>query len=188
MIKIHTTKECLNCIGETRQSFSVDDVQSKLIRVDCSFPQGSVLGPLEFISYTEDVVDVFTRNRVHHHLFDYDKQLYRIGKVSEIDTIRHQLCCCVTDLRDWCSSRRIQLNALKTELQWFGSRANLRKFSSADQTLSVGNDVIQLVTVVHEITASSSTMSDDEAAHQSCCHAAGASFNRGDCVKSVALL
>ena len=35
------------------QSFSVDGVQSKSIGVDCSVPQGSVLGPLEFISYTE---------------------------------------------------------------------------------------------------------------------------------------
>jgi len=43
------------------------------------------------------------------------------------------------------------LNALKTELQWFGSRVNLRKLSSADLTLSVGNDVIQLVTVVRDL-------------------------------------
>jgi len=51
-----------------------------------SVPQGSVLGPLEFISYTEDVVVVFTRNLVNHCLFADDKQL------SEIDSIRHQLC------------------------------------------------------------------------------------------------
>jgi hypothetical protein len=133
------------------QSFSVDGVQSKSIRVDCSVPQGSVLGPLEFISYTEDVVEVFTRNLVSHHLFADDKQLYRSGKISEIGNIRHQLCRCITDIRDWCSSRRLQLNALKTELQWFGSRANLRKLSSADLTLSVGNDVIQPVTVVRDL-------------------------------------
>jgi len=133
------------------QSFSVDGVQSKLIGVDCSVPQGSVLGPLEFISYTKDVIDFFTRNRVCHHLFADDKQLYRTGKISEIDTIRHQLCCCVTKIRDWCSSRRLQLNALKTKLQWFGSRANLCKLLSADLTLSVGNDVIQPVTVVRDL-------------------------------------
>jgi len=33
-----------------------------------------IWGPLEFISYTEDVVDVFTRNHVRHHLFVDDKQ------------------------------------------------------------------------------------------------------------------
>jgi len=40
------------------QSFSVDGVQPKVIGVDCSVPQSPVLGPLEFIFYTEDVVDV----------------------------------------------------------------------------------------------------------------------------------
>jgi hypothetical protein len=133
------------------QSFSVDGVQSKSLGVDCSVPQGSVLGPLEFISYSEDIVEVFRRNLVRHHLFDDDKQLYRSGTISEIDNIRHQLSRCVTDTRDWCSSRRLQLNALKTELQWFGSRANLRKLSSADLTLSVGNDVIRPVTVVRDL-------------------------------------
>jgi len=68
----------------------MDGVQSKLIGVDFSVPQSFVLGPLEFISYTHDVVDVFTRNLVRHHLFADNKQLYRSGKISEIDTIRHQ--------------------------------------------------------------------------------------------------
>jgi len=133
------------------QSFSVHGVQTKLIGIDCSVPPGSVLGPLEFICYTEDVVDVFTRNLVRHHLFADDKQLFPSEKISEFYTIRHQLCCCITDIRDWCSSRRLKLNALKTELQWFGSQANLRKLSSADLIHSVGNDVIQPVTVVRDL-------------------------------------
>jgi len=98
------------------------------------------------------------RNLVRHHLFADDKQLYRSGKISEIDSIRHQLCCCVTDIRDWRSSRRLQLNALKTELQWFGSRANLRKL------LSWWPDFQSIMTLSsrsrsHEILASTSTIS-----------------------------
>ena len=138
-------------LKDRSQSFSVDGVRSELIGVDCGVPQGSVLGPLEFISYTADVVEVCTRNLVRHHLFADDKQLYRSGQISEIDIIRHQLGRCVTDIQDWCSSRRLQLNALKTELQWFGSRANLRKLSSANLTLSVGNDVIQPATIVRDL-------------------------------------
>ena len=82
------------------QSFSVDGVRSKSICVGCSVPQGSVLGPLEFISYTADVADVFTRNLVSHHLFADDMQLCRSGRISEIGNIRCQLCRCVTDIRD----------------------------------------------------------------------------------------
>jgi hypothetical protein len=39
----------------------------------------------------------------------------------------------------------------KTELQWFGGHANLSKLSSADLTLTVGNDVIQPVTIVRDL-------------------------------------
>ena len=45
----------------------------------------------------------------------------------------------------------MQLNALKTELLWFGSRANLCKLSSVGLSLSVGDDVIQPVTVVLDL-------------------------------------
>ena len=66
------------------QSFSVDGVQSKPIVVDCSVPQGSILGPLEFVSHAEDVVEIFIRKLVRHHLFADDKQLYKCGRISDI--------------------------------------------------------------------------------------------------------
>jgi hypothetical protein len=138
-------------LTDRTQSFSVDGIQSKSFGVDCSVPQGSVLGPLEFISYTEDVVEVFSRNHVRYHLFADDKQLYRSGKISEVDSIRDHLCRCITDVQDWCASRRLQLNALKTELLWFGSRANLRKLAPADLTLKVGSDVIKPATEVRDL-------------------------------------
>jgi len=70
-------------------------MQTRPIRIDYSVPQGSVLEPLKFISYTEDVVEVFTRNLVRHRLFADDKQLYRSGKITKIDNIRHHLCHCI---------------------------------------------------------------------------------------------
>ena len=48
----------ISYLGMWLQSFSVDGVQSKLIVADCSVPQGSVLGSLEFICYAEDVVEI----------------------------------------------------------------------------------------------------------------------------------
>jgi len=75
------------------QSFFVDGTQSAVITVDCSVPQGSVLGRLEFVSYTEDVADVFRWNLVRHHLFADDKQLYQSGKISDIGRIRLHTRC-----------------------------------------------------------------------------------------------
>jgi hypothetical protein len=55
------------------------------------------------------------------------------------------------DVRNWCASRRLQLNAQKTELMWFGSATNLKKMSTRNLTLSVGSDVIAPVKVVRDL-------------------------------------
>ena len=44
-----------------------------------------------------------------------------------------------------CDSRRLQLNPTKTELIWFGSRANLQKIATADQSLCIDRDMIHSV-------------------------------------------
>ena len=47
-----------------------------------------------------------------------------------------------------CASRRLQLNAQKTELMWYGSAANIRKISAKNLSLSVDNDVVTPVAVM----------------------------------------
>ena len=119
--------------------------------VDCSVPQGSVLGPLEFISYTEDVAVIFQRSQVNYHMFADDKQLYDCVPIGDIDAARQRLSACIKDIKDWCASRRLQLNAMKTELIWFGSRTSLRKMALNDLSLTVGDDVIKPVTSVRDL-------------------------------------
>ena len=66
--------------------------------VACSVPQGSVLGAMDFICYTEDVVAVFNRYSVDHHLnYADDKQLYSATTVTDIDTTRDRLVDYILD-------------------------------------------------------------------------------------------
>jgi len=44
-----------------------------------------------------------------------------------------------------------QLNADKTEVIWFGSKANLAKLKAADLSLSVGSESIRPVSVVRDL-------------------------------------
>jgi len=62
-------------LSERNQTFTAADSHSNPIAVNCSVPQGSVLGPIQFISYTEDVAELFNRHSVNFHLFVDDKQL-----------------------------------------------------------------------------------------------------------------
>ena len=58
------------------QTFSVGDSNSDPHSVNCSVPQGSVLGPVEFVADTEDVVDLFDRHKVNHHMYADDQHIY----------------------------------------------------------------------------------------------------------------
>jgi hypothetical protein len=55
------------------------------------------------------------------------------------------------EILEWCASRRLQLKDAKTELIWFGSRANLSKLASSDCSLLVGGDIIKPSTTVRDL-------------------------------------
>ena len=115
------------------QSFIYAGQQTSNFPVNCSVPQGSVyIGPLEFIAYTEDITDVLNRHETRSHFYADDTQLYTSCRPDNIDIVRTCLLSCVANVAVWCASRRLQLNANKTEVIWFGSRANLAKLNVLD--------------------------------------------------------
>jgi len=134
-----------------KQTFMSGDHRSGRFTVCCNVPQGSVLGPIEFISYTEDVVELFDRHGPSHHLFADDKQLYTSALASKVHRCRHRLSSCVRDLQEWCASRRLLLNASKTELIWFGSQSSLSRLKPADRTLEIGATVVKPTDVVRDL-------------------------------------
>ena len=68
-----------------------------------------------------------------------DLQLYVEVTVAEVHSALNQLRDCTLDIKNWCSSRRLQLNDVKTDLAWFGSHANLIKLANVDCSFSVGD-------------------------------------------------
>ena len=63
-------------LSNRTQTFTVGESKSDPCLVYCSVPQGSVLGPVQFNAYTEDVVELFDHNKVNHHLYADDQQMY----------------------------------------------------------------------------------------------------------------
>ena len=65
--------------------------------------------------YTEDIKETIDRFIINHHLYADDSQLLAHMKINAVMEHRRRLETCVESIRDWCSSRRLQLNPDKTE-------------------------------------------------------------------------
>ena len=114
-------------------------------------PQGFVLGPRSFVAYAEDVTEVFQQHRVRYHLFADDMQGATHNQPSRVHEVTDELGVCVTNVSNWCASKRLQLNTKKTEVMWFGTATNFGKLSSADKLIHVGPDTISPSTVIRDL-------------------------------------
>jgi len=133
------------------QTFTYAGNQSISYQLDCSVPQGSVLGPVEFVSYTEDIVELFERHRMRSYLYADDTQLLDSCRLNDIKNVQVRVRDCTNEVAHWCESRRLQLNGEKTEAIWVGSRSNLTKLSGADRSLTVSSTTIQPTSVVRDL-------------------------------------
>ena len=96
-------------LADRTRTFVAGEDHHGPLPVNCSVPQGSVLDPIKFIAYTEDVAELIAQHGVSYHLFADDKQLYTAVPSDEIHVARQRLTSCIGDLRDWCASRRADL-------------------------------------------------------------------------------
>ena len=114
------------------QTLTTPGDSSAPVAFTCSVSQVLMIGPKEFIMYTEDIKETIDLFIINHHLYADDSQLLAHVKMNAIMEHHRRLKTCVESLRDWCSSRRLPLNPDKTKLIWFGSRTNLVKLRQLD--------------------------------------------------------
>jgi len=78
-------------------------------------------------------------------------QLYNSSTLVDTESVRDRLTSCISEVAKWCASRKLQLNAEKTEVIWFGSRSSLTKLQHINQSLQVGTNNIQPSSVVRDL-------------------------------------
>ena len=99
-------------LSNRQQYVSVNGFHSNTLPMEYGVPQGSVLGPLLFLIYINDLHNAI-RHSVVHHFADDTNLLY----VSEnLKTIQNKINQDLKSLCTWLRANKISLNASKTEL------------------------------------------------------------------------
>ena len=120
---------CQSYLTDRTQIFTYKGGETSSFSVDCSVPQASVLGPHCFSSYTEDIAIYWSSTP---YSLTCTPTTLSSTTVAVLTT-----SSCVDDISSWCKSRRLQVNANKTEAIWLGSRSNLAKIANSDCSVQV---------------------------------------------------
>jgi len=93
------------------QCVSINGAKSENMKVSCGVPQGSILGPLLFIIYINDMHKALNKSTVHH--FADDTNLLFSDKDPKV--IRKTMNRELDLLFEWLCANRLSLNVGKTE-------------------------------------------------------------------------
>jgi hypothetical protein len=141
-------------MSDRKQSVSINGTTSESHVLDCGIPQGSVLGPLFFVSYTLPLADILRHHNISFHLYADDTQIYLAFKPSEPmseEDARTRLEECIIDIRSWMAQNFLKLNDDKTEFMVLGTREQLKKLRP--KPVKIGNSSVEAVTTVRNIGA-----------------------------------
>ena len=112
-------------------------------------PQGSVLGPILFLLYTAELLDIVVECRLMVHAYADDKQVYVTMQGSDQSTAMGHLTSCIVRIGDWMASNCLKINEDKTQVIWLGTRQQLSKLT--ENRLTLPNATVQFSTVVNDL-------------------------------------
>ena len=106
-----------------KQYVQYNCVDSEIQDISCGVPQGSVLEPLLFIIYTNDLPLSLRYSRCI--LFSDDTTVYYSS--SDINQALHNISCDLGNLTEWFKANKLSLNVNKTNYMIFNSPAGIQK-------------------------------------------------------------
>ena len=111
-----------------------------MLPVGCGVPQGSVLGPLFFLIYVNDMLPAL-HDTCKVKLYADDTVLYHSGITA--DQISGELQHNLDKFSSWCSKNKLTINTKKTKLMVFGTRERVKRAKKT--LLYINNDRLQIV-------------------------------------------
>ncbi len=123
-------------LTDRKQTVAVNGVHSRPRDIVCGVPQGSILGPLLFLVYVNDMESAVNCKLL---LYADDSALLVSGK--SVQNIEEQLSIELRKINEWLVQNKLSLHLGKTESILFGSKKKVKKRSQ----LNISCDGIAIV-------------------------------------------
>ena len=104
---------------------------SNPLEVVCGVPQGSILGPLLFLVYVNDMSSAIGNSS--YQLYADDTVVYKTGR--NIDEVTRQLQEDLVNLSKWCKCNKLTVNIKKTKYVIFGLKSQTKRIKNHSMIL-----------------------------------------------------
>lgn len=127
-------------LNNRKQKCSVNGKLSSQRSLLCGIPQGTILGPLLFLIYINDLPNCLTHSQARMYADD----THLTFASNRIDDIESHLNEDLANVNKWLLCNKLTLNQSKTEFMLIGSRQRLNTFQAAP-ILALNNETIKQV-------------------------------------------
>ena len=100
------------------QRTTVNNTTSDPLEITCGVPQGSVLGPLLFAAYINDIEKIVE----HGKLILYADDIALVVRANSVDRITALLQSDLDRISQWCKSNKLTVNCDKSFIMWSHSK------------------------------------------------------------------
>ena len=140
-VDLHSLRWLKSYLSNRKQSTFVNGTQSSYLDILCGVPQGSLLGPLLFLFYINDIEQCELSSKVEMYADDTSLTTSSPDPM----TLEFKLNSDLKKIQNWLHSNKLTLNVKKTKYAIIGSRYKLNNLNH-DFIVSVANREIERVT------------------------------------------
>ena len=125
-------------LNNRKQFVHLNNEFSEWLQIKCGVPQGSILGPILFLLYINDIIN--SSKLLKFVLFADDSTLY--ASHSDLNYLISSVNQEITYVKQWIDANKLTLNVKKTHYIIF---ARLRKKISIEPIIKINNDTLNRV-------------------------------------------
>ena len=131
-------------LSNRTQRVALNNEMSDSSEINCGVPQGSILGPLLFLLFINDLPLSLNDTTCCVDLFADDTTIYE--EQYDISTLRTSLQKSLNCLNEWCRQNGMVLNTLKTKVMLITSRQKRNHLQDCTLSLNYNNIDIKMTT------------------------------------------